>query len=144
MRVGRDAVVDRRRKSPASTAEASVEARRGAGIIENMKKDGLEGIRTAVLSLEDYELEELRRYGDAAFGQSAGLLAALAHAADWGWHHRQGIRFDMLPPASAIEDDELLACLEFVAALSAEFAHAPKVRVLLAEIAASLTAGTPH
>ena len=99
-----------------------------------MKKDGLEGIRTAVLSLEDHELEELRRFGDAAFGQSA----------DWGWHQRQGIRFDMLPPASAIEDDELLACLEFVAALSAEFAHAPKVRVLLAEIAASLTAGTRH
>jgi hypothetical protein len=113
-------------------------------IIVALMKDTLDRIRTAVLSLEDHELEELRRFGDAAFGQSAGLLAALAHAADWGWHQRQGIRFDMLPPASAIDDDELLACLEFVPALSAEFAHAPKVRRLLAEIAAALTAGTRH
>jgi hypothetical protein len=112
--------------------------------ITDKAPDPLDGIRTAVLSLEDHELETLRRYGDAAFGRHAGLLAALAHAADWAWHRSQGKDFKMLPPSASIDDDELGACLEFVPALAAEFVHAPKIRALLNEIAAALVAGTRH
>lgn len=109
-----------------------------------MKRDPLDGIKRAALSLEAHELEELRRLGDEAYGQTAGLLAALAHAADWAWHRRQGILFDLSHPAESIDDWELAACLEFVPALTAEFPHDPKVRTLLAEIARALTAGTRH
>lgn len=106
--------------------------------------DSLLGITTILLDFEAHELEEIRRYGDEAYGKTAGLLAALAHCADWEWHRRQGTRFALNHPSQSIDNEELGACLEFIPALSAEFPHAPRVRQLLTEIGRALTGTARH
>lgn len=105
---------------------------------------GLDELKLVITGFDQADLEELRRYGDEACGHTAGLLAALAHCADWEWHRRQGMHFPLGHPRESIEDDELGACLEFIPALAAEFPHRPCVQQLLAGIGRALTEGTRH
>ena len=60
------------------------------------------GITAALAALSDGDLAQLRSLADDAHGQSAGLLAAISHAADWEFHRRGGLDFEMLPLGDAL------------------------------------------
>jgi hypothetical protein len=57
------------------------------------------------------DVEVLGALADEANGQTAGLLAAISHAADWEFHRRGGIDFEMLPLGEAIDEGDLDAAL---------------------------------
>ena len=68
-------------------------------------------LTTALAALSDADLAQLRSLADEAHGQTAGLLAAISHAADWEFHRRGGIDFEMLPLGEAIDEGDLDAAL---------------------------------
>ena len=99
---------------------------------------------TAALSgLSDADLAQLRSLADESHGQTAGLLAAISHAADWEIHHRGGIDFEMLPLGEAIDEGDLDAALghavAFHASIADRFQDAPKVREVIVAIVGVLT-----
>ena len=102
----------------------------------------------ALAALRDSDLDLLRQLADEAHGPTAGLLAAIKHAADWEYHRRGGIDFEMLPLGDAIDEGDLDAALgmavAFHASIADRFNDPPAVRALLVAIVESLTRGTRH
>ena len=100
---------------------------------------------SALAALSDADLAQLRSLADEAQGQTAGLLAAISHAADWEFHRRGGIDFEMLPLGDAIDEGDLDAALghavAFHASIADRFQDAPKVRDVIVAIVGVL-AGT--
>ena len=100
-------------------------------------------LTTALAALSDADLAQLRSLADEAHGQTAGLLAAISHAADWEFHRRGGIEFEMLSLGDAIDEGDLDAALglaiAFHASVADRFADARKVREVLVAIVRVLT-----
>jgi hypothetical protein len=104
---------------------------------------------TAALStLSDADLGQLRSLSDDAHGQTAGLLAAISHAADWEFHRRGGVDFEMLPLGEAIDEGDLDAALghavAFYASIADRFVDPATVRELLVAVVGVLTEQDGH
>jgi hypothetical protein len=97
----------------------------------------------ALAALRDSDLDLLRQLADEAHGPTAGLLAAIEHAADWEYHRRGGIDFEMLPLGEAIEEGDLDAALGTAVACHASiadrFQHPALVREVIVAIVGVLT-----
>ena len=100
-------------------------------------------IAPALAALSDNDLAGLRELADDAHGNAAGLVAAISHAADWEFHRRGGIDFEMLPLGEAIDEGDLDAALghavAFHASIADRFQDAPKVREVIVAIVGVLT-----
>jgi len=100
-------------------------------------------LRIALAALSDADLGQLRGLADEAHGPTAGLPAAISHAADWEFHRRGGIDFEMLPLGEAIDEGDLDAALghavAFHALIADRFQDAPKVREVIVAIVGVLT-----
>ena len=105
-------------------------------------------LTAALAALSDSDLERLRELADEARGRTAGLLAAISHAADWEYHRRGGIDFDMLPLGDAIDEGDLDAALgmavAFHGSIADRFTDPATVRELLVAIVGVLTEQDGH
>ena len=63
-------------------------------------------LTAALVALRDSDLEVLRQFATETHGPTAGLLAAIEHAAHWEYHRRGGSDFEMLPLGEAVEQLE--------------------------------------
>jgi hypothetical protein len=104
-------------------------------------------LTSALAALSDADLEVLRELADEARGPTAGLLAAIEHAADWEYHRRGGIDFEMLPLGEAIDEGDLDAALgmavAFHGSIADRFNHPATVRaVLVAIVGVGVITGT--
>jgi len=106
------------------------------------------GITAALAELSDADLAQLRSLADDAHGQTAGLLAAISHTADWEFHRRGGIDFEMLPLGDAIDEGDLDAALGLAVAFHSSVAdrfQAPQVvREVIIAIGGVLTGTQPR
>jgi hypothetical protein len=59
-------------------------------------------LAAALAALSDADLEVLRELAREAHGPTAGLLAAIEHAAHLAWHRRRGVNFEVLRLGDAI------------------------------------------
>jgi hypothetical protein len=105
-------------------------------------------LSAALVALCDADLAQLRSLADDAHGQTAGLLAAISHAADWEFHRRGGVDFEMLPLGEAIDEGDLDAALGLAVAFHASIAdrfQAPQVvREVIVAIVGVLTSTRPR
>ena len=98
-------------------------------------------LTAACMALCDADLTVLRELAHEAHGQTAGLLAAISHAADWEFHLRGGIDFEMLPLVRAINPADLDAALALAAGLADRLRDVPGIRALIAAVVAEITEG---
>ena len=100
-------------------------------------------LASALAAISEADLAQLRALADEAHGPAAGLLAAISHAADWEFHRRGGIEFEMLPLGEAIDEGDLDAALghavAFHASIADRFQDVPKVREMIVAIVGVLT-----
>lgn len=105
-------------------------------------------LAAALTALSDADLGVLCELAGETQGPTAGLLAAIEHAADREWHRRRGVDFEMLPLGDAIAEGDLDAALghavAFHASIADRFVDPATVRELLVGIVETLTAGTRH
>lgn len=97
-------------------------------------------LTAALAALADDDLVRLRELADDAKGSTAGLLAALAHAADHELHRRSGIDFERLPLVQAIDPADLDASLALAAGVADRLGDVPGIRALIAADVAEVTA----
>ena len=105
-------------------------------------------LTAALAALFDADLVQLQLLADDAHGQTAGLLAAISHAADWEFHRRGAVNFEMLPLGEAIDEGDLDAALglavAFHASIADRFRHPAEVREVIVAIVGVLTGTRPR
>lgn len=96
-------------------------------------------LNVTLAAFSDGDLVRLRELADDATGPTAGLLAAISHAADHELHRRSGVDFDRLPLTQAIADADLDAALALTVALADRLGDVPGIRALLGAVVAEIT-----
>lgn len=107
--------------------------------------DNLGALRAALAAMTDTERAALHVAADTitVTPSTSGVMAAIAHAADWELHRRRGIDFALLGAQNAIGPEDLATSLTALVVFGALFRAQPRVQALLDAIAEELQAPPP-